>query len=178
MRDEEGKEIWEGYCIDFVKKLSEEMQFDYELVIPEDEEFGKKLPNGEWNGLIGDLAKGVRSIFAVIFMYIKNVRILPLPHASVSSSMSCSIMRLYANLLRIYYIEKDGYCFNIFIFSSSAFVEHSHYCFLLHHYILKEHSCWHIYSQLLMLPIIFTNCYSPQIIYIVCLRIFRRSLTI
>lgn len=55
----EGKEVWEGYCIDFVKKLSEEMQFDYDLVIPEDQEFGKKLPNGEWTGVIGDLAKGV-----------------------------------------------------------------------------------------------------------------------
>lgn len=62
MRNEEGKEIWEGYCIDFVKKLSEEMQFDYDLVIPEDEEFGKKLPNGEWSGVIGDLAKGVSLI--------------------------------------------------------------------------------------------------------------------
>ncbi|XP_020285886.1 ionotropic receptor 25a isoform X1 [Pseudomyrmex gracilis] len=62
MRNEEGKEIWEGYCIDFVKKLSEVMQFDYDLVIPEDEEFGKKLPNGEWSGLIGDLAKGETDI--------------------------------------------------------------------------------------------------------------------
>ncbi|XP_029173656.1 ionotropic receptor 25a isoform X2 [Nylanderia fulva] len=62
MRDEEGKQIWEGYCIDFVQKLSYEMQFDYDLVIPEDEEFGKKLPNGEWSGVIGDLAKGETDI--------------------------------------------------------------------------------------------------------------------
>ncbi|KAL6267005.1 hypothetical protein P5V15_000085 [Pogonomyrmex californicus] len=62
MRNEDGKEIWEGYCIDFVKKLSEEMQFDYDLIIPEDQEFGKKLPNGEWSGLIGDLAKGETDI--------------------------------------------------------------------------------------------------------------------
>lgn len=65
MRNEEGKQIWEGYCIDFVKKLSEEMQFDYDLVIPEDQEFGKRLPNGEWNGLIGDLAKGVGLIISL-----------------------------------------------------------------------------------------------------------------
>ncbi|KAM0731734.1 Ionotropic receptor 25a [Formica fusca] len=62
MRNEEGREIWEGYCIDFVQKLSEEMQFDYDLVIPEDGEFGKKLPNGEWSGVIGDLAKGETDI--------------------------------------------------------------------------------------------------------------------
>lgn len=67
MRNEEGKEIWEGYCIDFIQKLSEVMQFDYDLVIPEDLEFGRKLPNGEWNGLIGDLARGVGCIFLDYF---------------------------------------------------------------------------------------------------------------
>lgn len=71
MRNEEGREIWEGYCIDFVQKLSEEMQFDYDLVIPEDGEFGKKLPNGEWSGVIGDLAKGVSFIFKIRFGYIQ-----------------------------------------------------------------------------------------------------------
>ncbi|KAK2580489.1 hypothetical protein KPH14_006227 [Odynerus spinipes] len=58
MRDADGNEIWEGYCIDFIQKLSEEMQFDYELVIPMDRSFGEKLPNGQWSGLVGDLAKG------------------------------------------------------------------------------------------------------------------------
>ncbi|XP_032670681.1 ionotropic receptor 25a [Odontomachus brunneus] len=62
MHNEEGKEIWEGYCIDFIQKLSEVMQFDYDLVIPEDQEFGKKSPNGEWTGLIGDLARGETDI--------------------------------------------------------------------------------------------------------------------
>lgn len=62
MKNENGNDMWDGYCIDFVKKLSEEMQFDYDLIIPEDRQFGKKLPNGQWNGLIGDLAKGVRFV--------------------------------------------------------------------------------------------------------------------
>ncbi|XP_017892674.1 ionotropic receptor 25a [Ceratina calcarata] len=62
MRNEHGREMWEGYCIDFIKKLSEEMQFDYDLVIPQDRQFGKKLPNGQWDGLIGDLAKGETDI--------------------------------------------------------------------------------------------------------------------
>ncbi|KZC07022.1 Glutamate receptor, ionotropic kainate 2, partial [Dufourea novaeangliae] len=62
MKDENGKEMWEGYCIDFIEKLSKEMQFDYDLIIPEDRQFGKKLPNGQWDGLIGDLAKGETDI--------------------------------------------------------------------------------------------------------------------
>ncbi|XP_076224221.1 ionotropic receptor 8a isoform X2 [Nomia melanderi] len=62
MKDEDGKEIWEGYCIDFIKTLSEEMDFDYDLIVPEDRQFGKKLSNGQWNGLVGDLAKGETDI--------------------------------------------------------------------------------------------------------------------
>lgn len=59
MKDVNGKDLWTGYCVDFVQKLSEEMDFDYDLVVPADRQFGKKLPNGQWDGLIGDLAKGV-----------------------------------------------------------------------------------------------------------------------
>ncbi|XP_076619058.1 ionotropic receptor 8a [Colletes latitarsis] len=62
MKDENGKELWNGYCIDFIKKLAEDMQFDYDLIVPEDRQFGKKLANGQWNGLIGDLAKGETDI--------------------------------------------------------------------------------------------------------------------
>ena len=36
------------------------MNFDYDIVIPKNGEFGSKLQNGEWNGLVGDLAKGVK----------------------------------------------------------------------------------------------------------------------
>uniref|UniRef100_A0A0C9RBP6 GRIN3A_0 protein n=1 Tax=Fopius arisanus TaxID=64838 RepID=A0A0C9RBP6_9HYME len=59
MTDKDGKIIWEGYCIDFIQKLAEKMNFDYELVIPEDNSFGHKLPSGKWNGLVGDLSRGV-----------------------------------------------------------------------------------------------------------------------
>lgn len=52
---------WAGYCIDFIQKLSELMNFDYELVIPENGTFGEKNLEGVWNGLIGDIAKGVSS---------------------------------------------------------------------------------------------------------------------
>lgn len=54
-----GERYWTGYCIDFVKKLSELMNFDYELVAPKKGSFGEKH-NGKWDGVIGDLATGVR----------------------------------------------------------------------------------------------------------------------
>lgn len=53
-----GEVYWTGYCIDFVQKLSELMDFDYELVTPKNGTFGKRK-NGKWDGVVGDLASGV-----------------------------------------------------------------------------------------------------------------------
>lgn len=50
--------IWQGYCIDLIEKLSKEMNFKYELVIKD--EFGQPDPiTNKWNGLIGGLVEGV-----------------------------------------------------------------------------------------------------------------------
>lgn len=57
-----GESIWEGYCIDFIQKLSEQMSFDYELIKPKNGTFGFKQPNGKWDGLIGDLVTGETDI--------------------------------------------------------------------------------------------------------------------
>ncbi|XP_023311227.1 ionotropic receptor 25a [Anoplophora glabripennis] len=48
---------WTGYCVDFAKKIAEELDFDFEFVEPKNGDFGKKV-NGTWNGVIGDLASG------------------------------------------------------------------------------------------------------------------------
>lgn len=60
VKNPDGSFVWEGYCIELIEKLAgpDMMDFDYDLVIPEDGEFGLKV-NGVWNGLVGDLAKGV-----------------------------------------------------------------------------------------------------------------------
>lgn len=50
------KPAWEGYCIDFIAALSENLNFDYTLVPSRDGQFGARQPNGDWNGLVGDLA--------------------------------------------------------------------------------------------------------------------------
>jgi hypothetical protein len=63
MTDSEGKVLWEGYCIDLLKRLSELMSFDYEIVPPANGDFGKRYPNGTWDGMVGDLAMGVSMVF-------------------------------------------------------------------------------------------------------------------
>lgn len=60
--DNDGNIIWEGYCIDFAKSLSEKLNFDYVLVPPTSGLFGDRVPgkNNTWDGLVGDLMRGVR----------------------------------------------------------------------------------------------------------------------
>ncbi|XP_043478065.1 ionotropic receptor 25a isoform X2 [Leptopilina heterotoma] len=60
--DANGKTVWSGYCIDLIEKLAEEMDFEYDLVVPDDREFGAKTANGDWTGLVGDLSKGETDI--------------------------------------------------------------------------------------------------------------------
>lgn len=67
LRDKMGEEVWEGYCIDFLKRLANVMNFDYELI--PNESFGVREPNGVWTGLVGDLATGVSIGTGVIFVY-------------------------------------------------------------------------------------------------------------
>lgn len=62
--DEVGNVIWEGYCIDFAKRLAEKLDFDYVLVPPTNGSFGDRVPglNHTWDGLVGDLVTGVCKI--------------------------------------------------------------------------------------------------------------------
>nr|ALM24945.1 ionotropic receptor 8a.1 [Athetis dissimilis] len=62
MYDEEGQPLYEGYCIDLIARLAETMSFDYEIVSPKSGDFGKKLPNGTWDGIVGDLMRGETDI--------------------------------------------------------------------------------------------------------------------
>lgn len=59
--DHEGKPVWEGYCIDFIEKMAEFLDFDYELVTPRRGTFGTRMPDSSWDGLVGDLMTGVLS---------------------------------------------------------------------------------------------------------------------
>ncbi|KAJ2938705.1 hypothetical protein O0L34_g12034 [Tuta absoluta] len=58
MYTEDGQPVYEGYCIDLITKLAEAMDFDYEIITPKSGGFGKKLPNGTWDGVVGDLTRG------------------------------------------------------------------------------------------------------------------------
>lgn len=58
MKDEKGNPIWEGYCIDMIERMSQVMDFDYDLIEPKSKSMGARTEDGKWNGLIGDLVSG------------------------------------------------------------------------------------------------------------------------
>ncbi len=47
-----------GYCLDLLTKLATSMKFDYEIIPGSGNQYGHKLPNGSWTGLVGDLITG------------------------------------------------------------------------------------------------------------------------
>ncbi|XP_032526298.2 ionotropic receptor 25a [Danaus plexippus] len=62
MLTEDGQPVYEGYCIELINKIAEELGFDYEIVTPKIGTFGRRLPNGSWDGIIGDLMTGETDI--------------------------------------------------------------------------------------------------------------------
>ena len=54
-----GKHLFEGFCIDLAERIAQEVGFTYDICLVPDEAYGEQLPNGTWNGMIGELVKGV-----------------------------------------------------------------------------------------------------------------------
>ena len=59
VKEKDGSISYEGYCIDLLNKLAENLHFSYEIHTSPDEVYGTELPNGLWNGLIGELINQV-----------------------------------------------------------------------------------------------------------------------
>jgi len=58
-KTEDGGEIYQGFCIDLMDRLSELMGFSYRLYPVEDGQFGGENDDGSWTGLVGDLINRV-----------------------------------------------------------------------------------------------------------------------
>ena len=58
--DKDGNPVYEGYCMDLLAEIAKKLDFDFEVVIAPKGRYGKKdeAASGEWDGLIGDLARG------------------------------------------------------------------------------------------------------------------------
>lgn len=54
-----GKLTLQGYCIDLLALIQEQLGFTYDLYLAPDGQFGAMDANGNWNGLIGELVMGI-----------------------------------------------------------------------------------------------------------------------
>ncbi|WAQ98649.1 GLRK-like protein [Mya arenaria] len=52
-----GNHNFVGYCVDIAKRVSEIVGFDYEICRVKDGNYGEKLENETWNGIIGELTR-------------------------------------------------------------------------------------------------------------------------
>ena len=48
-----------GYCVDLTKHVADYVNIDYKIHLVKDNNYGKKFRNGTWNGMIGELVRGV-----------------------------------------------------------------------------------------------------------------------
>ncbi|KAI3379579.1 hypothetical protein SNEBB_007415 [Seison nebaliae] len=51
----DSKHLYEGYCVDLLNALSEELGFEWEISTTKDNHYGVDLGNGEWTGIVGEL---------------------------------------------------------------------------------------------------------------------------
>ena len=52
---------------ELLSHIARELDFKYEMYLVPDGNFGKKKENGEWNGMIGEVLKGVRACTCEIY---------------------------------------------------------------------------------------------------------------
>ncbi|RZC36456.1 glutamate receptor ionotropic, kainate 2, partial [Asbolus verrucosus] len=55
IKDESAPKGYKGYCIDLIQRISEILNFDYEITPVSDQKFGNMDENGKWNGVVREL---------------------------------------------------------------------------------------------------------------------------
>ncbi len=55
----EGNYRFEGYLIDLITEISKKLNFEFELYVSPDGNYGSKNSEGDWNGMIRELIVGV-----------------------------------------------------------------------------------------------------------------------
>ncbi|XP_060562525.1 glutamate receptor 1-like isoform X3 [Ruditapes philippinarum] len=53
-----GNDRFEGFAVDLIHEVATMLKFDYEIYLVHDGNFGSKMPDGSWNGMIGELLQG------------------------------------------------------------------------------------------------------------------------
>jgi len=54
-----GNDRYEGFCADLAALLADKLQVSYRLRPVRDGKYGAKMPDGNWNGMVGELMRKV-----------------------------------------------------------------------------------------------------------------------
>jgi len=54
-----GNDRFEGYVADILRLVAASLGFDYEICLSTDGRYGEQNANGQWNGIIGEVVRGV-----------------------------------------------------------------------------------------------------------------------
>ncbi len=61
-----GNERYEGYCVDLLKEIATQLNFNYTIKLVGDGQYGSPQEDDTWSGMVGELVDGV------------SIRIVPL----------------------------------------------------------------------------------------------------
>ena len=65
MNDSEQGDRFEGFIPDLMSSVARRIGCDYELRLVRDGKYGSRMEDGNWNGMIGELIRGVRLVLWV-----------------------------------------------------------------------------------------------------------------
>lgn len=65
---------YQGYSIDVLDALSNYLGFKYEIYVAPDHKYGSMQPDGQWNGLMGELVFKVRTTFLYISKHMSTYK--------------------------------------------------------------------------------------------------------
>jgi len=56
-----GNDKFEGYVADILRLVAASLRFDYQICLSTDGRYGEQNAAGQWNGIIGEVVRGVRT---------------------------------------------------------------------------------------------------------------------
>lgn len=65
-------EKFDGYVVAFIKEVMEELKLPYEIQLVADNDYGKELVNGSWDGMVGEVIRGVRDKITITTQHTRS----------------------------------------------------------------------------------------------------------
>ncbi|XP_042891706.1 glutamate receptor-like [Penaeus japonicus] len=87
LRQRDGSLSASGVAAAFFDIIAAKLNFSYTLVMPEDREWGRGLPNGSFTGMIGMCQRKVRSKTGFFEVWGARWRVVPTPHQEVDMAL-------------------------------------------------------------------------------------------